>query len=94
MKVKKYILAITIVLAIGFSYVGSALSCGDGPPPDTHSVRVAMDQGEMLPGPGAGYLYHATVSTGRPANDYTPRVIPWHAEAATPLEANFILWRD
>lgn len=40
MKVKKYIIAITIVLAIGFSYVGSALGCSDGkPPPDSNSVQ-------------------------------------------------------
>jgi hypothetical protein len=40
MKVKKYIMVITIVLAIGFSYAGSAFSCsGGGPPPDTDSVQ-------------------------------------------------------
>jgi glycogen phosphorylase len=52
-----------------------------------------MESGEMLTGSGVG-LYHATVSKGRPANDYTPRVIPYHAEASVPLEANFILWHE
>jgi hypothetical protein len=37
MKVKKYILIITLVLTIGISYAGSALAC-DGPPEDTARV--------------------------------------------------------
>jgi starch phosphorylase len=61
---------------------------------ETHSVCIPMERGEMLAGPSAGYAYHATVSSGRPARDYTPRVIPHHAEALVPLEANCILWRE
>ena len=40
MKVKQYILIITLVLTIGFSYAGSALACDGGgePPPDTASI--------------------------------------------------------
>ena len=34
MKIKKYFLIITLVLTVGISYAGSALACGDGPPPD------------------------------------------------------------
>jgi len=63
-------------------------------PPDATPVRVTMDRGEMLPGPDVGYQYHATVPIGRPARDYTMRVIPYHADASVPLEANFILWRE
>lgn len=57
-------------------------------------VCVTMDCGEMLSGSTIGYQYHASVSTERPAVDYTPRVIPYHAEVSVPLEANFILWRE
>jgi len=42
MKVKKYILIITLVLMIGLSYAGSAFSCSGGgglPPPDTASIE-------------------------------------------------------
>jgi starch phosphorylase len=60
---------------------------------DTNPIRITMESGEMLTGSGVG-LYHATVSTARPASDYTPRVIPYHAEASVPLEANFILWHE
>jgi len=61
---------------------------------DSEPDRIPMDRGEMLAGPGTGYLYHTIVTTSRPAGDYTPRVIPCHPEAAVPLEANFILWLD
>jgi hypothetical protein len=41
MKVKKYILIITLVFTIGFSYAGSAFACSDGlPPPDTASIQI------------------------------------------------------
>jgi len=43
MKVKKYILIITLVLLIGFSYAGSAFGCSGGgglPPPDTASIKL------------------------------------------------------
>ncbi|MCX8032454.1 MAG: alpha-glucan family phosphorylase [Thermoleophilia bacterium] len=34
----------------------------------------------------------ATLPALRPADHYTPRIIPWHAAAKVPLEANQILW--
>jgi len=62
--------------------------------PDANPICVTMDRGVKLAGPGVGYQYHATIPMGRPAIDYTPRVIPCHVDASVPLEANFILWRD
>lgn len=62
--------------------------------PDSPPVRVNMDRGEMLSGPDIGYQYHAVVSTVRSAQDYTPRVMPYHADTSVPLEVNFILWRE
>ena len=40
----------------------------------------------------AGYVYHASVSAGRPASHYTPRVIPYHPATRVPLENARILW--
>ena len=37
-----------------------------------------------------GYLYSAKMSKNRPADDYTPRVIPYHMNAFVPLEAKHI----
>lgn len=41
---------------------------------------------------GEGNVYTARVPGGRPAADYTPRIIPYHPAAAVPFEANWILW--
>ncbi|MGV1099475.1 alpha-glucan family phosphorylase [Thiovibrio sp. JS02] len=54
--------------------------------------RISMTRGDKLTGAEDGYLYQAALPAGRPAADYTPRVIPCHPEALIPLEANFILW--
>jgi starch phosphorylase len=58
---------------------------GDGP------YRKAMDRTAQLP--GNGYLYTAGVEDNRNAADFTPRVIPYHPDAAVPLEARQILWQ-
>jgi len=42
--------------------------------------------------PGA-QTYSAQVSSTRPATDYTPRIVPHHANASVPLEAKQILWQ-
>ncbi len=38
------------------------------------------------------YRLLATIGKDRPADDYTPRVVPYHADAFIPLEAGRILW--
>ncbi len=60
---------------------------------DRRPVPMTMDRGDLLAGAKGGYQYHATVPAGRPASDYTPRVVPAHGAAHIPLEANFILWQ-
>lgn len=55
-------------------------------------VRVRMERGEAAMGAVNGWTYQATIDNQRPANDYTPRVIPYHPEASVPLEAAQILW--
>ena len=60
---------------------------GDGP------VREPMTPREPLIGAVNGYLFTARAPANRPASHYTPRVIPYHPEAAVPLEAAHILWR-
>ena len=39
------------------------------------------------------FLYRATVPASRPANDYTPRLLPRHAGVPVPLEIESILWQ-
>ena len=38
-------------------------------------------------------VYHAEAPAARPANDYTPRVIPQRSDVAVPLEFARILWQ-
>ncbi|MFZ5770377.1 MAG: alpha-glucan family phosphorylase [Thermodesulfobacteriota bacterium] len=60
---------------------------GEGP------ERISMMRGDRLAGSADGYPYSVTLPAGgRPAADYTPRLIPRHPEALVPLEANFICW--
>jgi starch phosphorylase len=56
--------------------------------PTTH----AMSRGEHMVGATSAFAFSATVPTGRPVADYTPRLVPQHARAFVPLEAPFILW--
>jgi starch phosphorylase len=40
------------------------------------------------------YLYHARIPARRPAEHYTPRIIPYFEGAAVPLEATNIMWYE
>ncbi len=56
-------------------------------------VRQVMKRGELLTGAMNAYGYTATVSSDRPAGDFTPRIVPVHPAAAVPLEETWqILW--
>ena len=48
---------------------------------------------EPLPGVVTGYLYRGSVPATRPADHFTPRIIPAHPAARVPLEASHILWQ-
>ncbi len=39
------------------------------------------------------YIYHARVTSPRPASDYTARIIPNYESISMPLENNLILWQ-
>ena len=57
------------------------------------SVHLEMTRLRQLPGEAGGYIFSATVSSSRPASDYTARIVP-HCDGLTvPLEAGWILWQ-
>ncbi|MEJ2686231.1 MAG: alpha-glucan family phosphorylase [Gammaproteobacteria bacterium] len=60
---------------------------------DQQNERIAMRRGEALAGAVNGYLFEASVSTERPADDYTPRIVPARPDVHVPLEAPLILWQ-
>jgi starch phosphorylase len=55
--------------------------------------RLEMTRAEAIAGAAAAFVYIAQVPAARPASDYTPRIVPYHPDAAVPLEANRILWQ-
>jgi starch phosphorylase len=56
-------------------------------------VWVEMKCAQPLPDPPRRCVYHATIPTTRPAQDYTARVIPQRSGVAVPLESGRILWQ-
>ncbi|HLH78614.1 MAG TPA: alpha-glucan family phosphorylase [Candidatus Binataceae bacterium] len=55
-------------------------------------VRVPMVRAEAITGAVNGWTYQASVGKDRSADQYTPRVVPYHPEASVPLEARQIVW--
>lgn len=64
----------------------------DAAAPGEPPVRVAMvpDDGAR---DGDGVVHRAHVATHRPASDFTPRLVPYHADARVPAEAWQIHWQ-
>ncbi len=56
-------------------------------------VRQEMARARQLAGVAGGYVYGARVAAGRPAGDYTPRLIPHRDGVAVPLEDARIIWQ-
>ena len=57
------------------------------------AVREEMKRAQPPPDASRRCVYHATVPTARPANDYTVRVLPQRTGVAVPLESDRILWQ-
>jgi starch phosphorylase len=57
------------------------------------SVRQEMTRLRQLPGEAGGYIFSATVSSSRPASDYTARIVTHCEGFVVPLEAGWILWQ-
>lgn len=55
-------------------------------------VKVVMDRKDALAGAVNGFLYSASVSLSRRAENFTPRIVPYHPEAFIPQEDAHILW--
>jgi starch phosphorylase len=56
------------------------------------STRVDMARESPIHGSVNGHIYRGRVPDTRPANHYTPRIVPRHPEAFVPAEAGHILW--
>ena len=56
-------------------------------------LRIEMKWGGPAPDASGACRYHASASTARSTDDYTPRVIPQRSGIAVPLESSRILWQ-
>ncbi len=54
--------------------------------------KTVMTQQGPLAGAINGFIYNARVPAKRAAEDYTPRIVPYHEHAFIPLEEAHILW--
>src|SRR5262249_32215180 len=55
--------------------------------------RQEMRRSGETAGQSRGFVYSASAPASRPPGDYTPRLIPYMAGVAIPLEAAEILWQ-
>ena len=62
----------------------------DGEKPEIYE----MNRDEQINEPEKGYYYSVHLPARRNISDYTPRVVAAFDGAASPLEANQILWKD
>jgi starch phosphorylase len=61
-------------------------------PMDDKAIKVTMTRECPLSGVVNGYLFRARLPATRPANHYTPRIVPYHPAALIPLEESHIAW--
>jgi starch phosphorylase len=54
--------------------------------------KTVMTQQGPLAGAANGFIYSVRVPAKRLAEDYTPRIVPYHEHAFIPLEEAHILW--
>ncbi|MEJ2738865.1 MAG: alpha-glucan family phosphorylase [Dehalococcoidia bacterium] len=62
----------------------------EGTEPEVH----VMEMADAIPGTANGYIYRVRVPARRPAEHYTPRIIPYFDGATVPVEIANILWYE
>jgi starch phosphorylase len=63
---------------------------GSSTEPEIHVMKTR----EAIEGTANGYLYSVRIPDSRPAEHYTPRIVPYFEGAILPLEAARILWYE
>jgi starch phosphorylase len=64
----------------------------EGNQPERHPLTLEKPSSAGKPVSSGMCTFKTTVPALRPASDFTPRVVPWHPQAAVPLESSHILW--
>ncbi len=66
----------------------------DPPNESEPPTRIVMARQGTIPGAVKGYVFFADCPSDRPADHFTPRIVPFHSEARIPLEESLILWKQ
>jgi glycogen phosphorylase len=56
-------------------------------------IVIPMQRKHAIPGAVNGFVFTAQACADRPADHYTPRIVPWHPEVRVPSEEWRIFWR-
>jgi len=54
---------------------------------------IMLHQEHAIPGSTNGFIFAGAVASSRPLNDFTVRVVPYHAQAFLPAELPIIAWQ-
>jgi starch phosphorylase len=57
-------------------------------------TRILMRRQAAIPGAVNGFFFLGDCPADRPADHFTPRIVPFHPEATVPLEEPLILWQS
>jgi starch phosphorylase len=60
---------------------------------DMASEVLMLHQEQAIPGSTNGYIYAGAITTSRPVEDFTVRVVPYHPNALLPAELPLIAWQ-
>jgi starch phosphorylase len=61
--------------------------------PDIPAEVITLHQEHAIPGTANGHIYAGEVEAGRPAQDYSVRIVPYHPAAHVPMELPLIAWQ-
>jgi glycogen phosphorylase len=61
--------------------------------PDSPAEVITLHQEHAIPGTANGHIYAGEVDAGRPAQDYSVRIVPYHPAAHVPMELPLIAWQ-
>ena len=61
--------------------------------PEFAPEAILLHQEHAIPGSTNGYIYAGAVTSSRPLEDFTVRVVPYHPDALLPAELPLIAWQ-
>jgi starch phosphorylase len=88
-----YVVAVTIYLA-DIDPEAVQVQLYADPPSGTEPEIHIMEMANTIQGTANGYIYNVRITTQRPIEQYTPRIIPYFDSAIVPIEIANIRWYE